>query len=677
VLHTFADPLDPSASGTRRRLDSWKEIARYLGRDVTTVRRWEKGEGLPIHRHLHRKLGSVYAYSNEIDTWWKRRSTELTTPETEPVRQSPRPAGNGRAGFTVGVALNTVVVLLLAITSSHIWMPRVSGANLPIVSIALPAPEGTLADALALSPDGTNVAFAAMRDNVSRIWIRPVKSMASRSLPGTDGAAFPFWSADATGIGFFAGGRLKRVVVATDEVVDLAAAPNGRGGAWNEHGEIVFSPDDGAALFRVPADGGPVTAVTTLGPAAVEGHAWPEFLPGGRHLIYTDYTIDTRRYGICLFDLDSRRTSRLVAAYSSGAYVPSGHILYKNKDGALVAQRFNLFTRTASGLPVVVADRVFSRYGIGHRVDVSVSRTGLIAARNSDDVHDQLVLVDRTSRRVIRRFGAPAFHSNPTLSPDGRQLLATIGREFKQPFNMWQFDVADGEGSRLTFGSLWDGAPVWAADGLRVIFASLRDRRAGIYERHLDNGADEWILPASFMQVPESLSRDGRYLTYQKMGQGTRFDVWAWDLVEKRTFPVIATTANEGNSQISPDGRYVAYASDETGSFEVYVRPFLSGTDKDRRLVSSHGGVDPRWRRDGLELYYIADDRMLNAVSVTTSPAFQQGKTTPLFDSQVEYLWQDTRNHYDVTPDGRRFVLVSPVTDRRAAPFTLIVNWRY
>jgi Tol biopolymer transport system component len=178
------------------------------------------------------------------------------------------------------------------------------------------------------------------------------------------------------------------------------------------------------------------------------------------------------------------------------------------------------------------------------------------------------------------------------------------------------------------------------------------------------------------MEVPESLSPDGRHLTYRRMGQGTHFDVWAWDLVEKRTFPVIATTANEGNSHISPDGRYIAYASDESGSFEVYVRPFLSGTDKDRRLVSSHGGVDPRWRADGLELFYIAANRMLNAVSVTTSPAFQQGKTTPLFDSQAEYLWQDTRNHYDVTPDGRRFVLVSPVTDRRAAPFTLIVNWR-
>ena len=653
---------------TRRRLDAWKEIASYLGRDVTTVRRWEKREGLPVHRHLHRKLGSVYAYTDEIDAWWRRRSTELSAPDEKQEAQ------HGSAGFAISAAVSWLVVALLTMTSSHVWMPPVRPGNAPVVPVALPAPDGTLADSLALSPDGVTVVFAASRNGESRLWVRRVESMVSRAIEGTAGATFPFWSPDGTGVGFFAGGRLKRVVVVTGEVVDLAAAPNGRGGTWSERGEIVFSPNDGSALLRISASGGPATAVTSLGHAPVEGHTWPEFLPGGRHLIYTDCTIDRDRYGIYLLDLESGWPSRLVPAYSSGAYLPSGHVLFRNADGALVAQRLNVATRTAFGLPVVVADRVFSRYGIGHRLDLAVSRSGLIAVRNTDDVQNRLVLIDRASKRVVRTFGSPAFHSNPTLSPDGRQLLATIVRDLTQPLNLWRFDIEGGEGSQITSGSPFDIAPVWSSDGGRFIFHSVRDKRAGLYERKVSAGIDELVLPASFLQVPESWSRDGRYLTFQKMGQGTRFDVWAWDMAEKRAFAISAGKANEGNSQISPDGHYIAYTSDESGQFEVYVKPFPSGTGK--WLVSSRGGVDPRWRGDGRELYYIATDRMLSALSVTTAPAFTFGKSRPLLDSQAEYLWQDTRNHYDVTPDGRQFVLVSPTTDQRAAAFTLIVNWR-
>ena len=566
---------------------------------------------------------------------------------------------------------------MVTMTNSHVWMPPWSPGAAPIFSVALAAPEGTLADSLALSPDGVNVAFAASRDGASHIWIRRVDSMTVRKLSGTEGATFPFWAPDGAGIGFFAGGRLKRVVVATGEIIDLAAAPNGRGGTWNERNEIVFSPNDGSALYRVQATGGQLKPVTTLGPAAVEGHAWPEFLPGGRYAIYSDYTVDPDRYGIYLLDLESGRPFRLAAFYSSAAYVASAQaLLYKNGDGALVAQRLNLDTHVAYGQARVLTERVYSRYGIGHRVDVSVSRSGVIAARSVEDVQNQVVLVDRASRRVVRKFGSPGFHSNPTLSPDGRQLVATVGHLLDQPFNLWMFDVAGGSGSRLTFGTTWDVAPVWSSDSQRLIFTSLRDKKAGLYQRKLGDGADEWILPASFLQMPESWSRDGRYMTYQRMGQGTRFDVWAWDFVEKRAIPILTGKANEGHSQISPNGRYVAYTSDESGQFEVYVKPFPGGDGPDKWIVSSFGGVEPRWRSDGSELFYIAADRMLTVVSVSMTPTFQPGKAMPLLDSQAEYLWQDTRNSYDVTPDGRRFVLRSPVSDPRSAPFTLIVNWR-
>jgi Tol biopolymer transport system component len=654
---------------TRRRLDAWKEIASYLGRDVTTVRRWEKREGLPVHRHLHRKLGSVYAYSDEIDAWWRRRSE----PQAQPApHQVPQP--NGTAGFAASAAVLWLVVALLTMTSSHVWMPPVRPENPRIHRVALTAPDGTLVDSLALSPDGLDVAFAASDRTGSHLWIRRVESTVARRLEGTGGASFPFWAPDGRSLGFFAGGRLKRITVVTREVVDLAAAPNGRGGTWSDQDEIVYAPDDRAALRRVPAGGGPVAALTTLGRETVEGHAWPEFLPGGRQLLYTDYVSDRDRHGVYVLDVETGSKWRIVPSYTSAVYVPTGHLLYANKDGALVAQRFSPDTHTPSGLPVTVADRVVLRYGIGHRIDVSVSRTGLIAARSADEVQNTLAVADRTGR-VVRTLGTPAFHSNPTLSPDGRQVLASVATDMTASLNLWMFDLKGGDGSRTTFGAKWDWAPVWSTDGQRIIFASLRDKQLGLYEQKLGSGADVPILSAPRMQMPESWSRDGRYLTYQTMGQGTRFDVWAWDLTgERRSFPLLASEANEGHSQISPDGRFIAYTSDESGRFEVYVKPFPSGPEK--WPVSSYGGVEPRWRADGGELYYIAADRTLTAVSVTTTPGFQRGQATPLFNSQAEYLWQDTRNHYDVTPDGRHFVIMSPAADQRVAAFTLIMNWR-
>ena len=678
---------------TRRRLDAWKEIASYLGRDVTTVRRWEKQEGLPVHRHLHRKLGSVYAYSDEIDAWWRRRSTELSAPEPAPQLQpkpapqhvpqrvgdaAPKPGAayvrNGAAGFAVSAAVLWLVVAMLTMTSSHVWMPPVRAENPRVHRVALSAPDGTLVDSLALSPDGLDVVFAANDKVGSHLWIRRVESTVARRLEGTGGASFPFWAPDGRSLGFFAGGRLKRITVVTREVVDLAAAPNGRGGTWSDQNEIVYAPDDGAALWRVPAAGGPVAALTTVGRETVEGHAWPEFLPGGRQLLYTDYVSHRQRHGVYVLDMETGRKWRIVPSYTSAVYVPTGHLLFANRDGALVAQRFNPATHTPSGLPVTVADRVVLRYGIGHRIDVSVSRTGVIAARSADEVQNTVAVADRTGR-VVRTLGAPAFHSNPILSPDGKRILATVATDLTGSSNLWMFDLNGGAGSRATFGSKWDGAPVWSPDGQRIIFASLRNKQSGLYEKKLGAGTDDPILSSGRMQMPDSWSRDGRYLTYQTMGQGTRFDVWAWDMTgERRTFPLLASAANEGHSQISPDGRFVAYTSDESGRFEVYVKPFPSGDEK--WVVSSQGGVEPRWRADGHELTYIAADRMLTAVSVTTTPGFQRGLATPLFNSQAEYLWQDTRNHYDVTPDGRHFVIMSPAADQRVAAFTLIVNWR-
>jgi Tol biopolymer transport system component len=308
---------------------------------------------------------------------------------------------------------------------------------------------------------------------------------------------------------------------------------------------------------------------------------------------------------------------------------------------------------------------------------MSASRRGLVAVRSADDVRNQVGLVDR-SGHLVRPFGAPGFYSNPTLSPDGRRFVTSVWEDASRKYSLWLFDV-DGAGStRLSLGPVSDLVPVWSPDGRRLIFRSVRDKRAGLYERDLAGGVERVVLAshtAPRMEIPETWSADGRYVTFQVIQHRTRFDVLAWDLAgEPRTFPVLATEANEGQSQISPDGRFIAYVSDESGRFEVYVKPFPSGPEK--WLISSHGGYEPRWRQDGQELYYIAADRMLTAVRVATAPVFQAGRATPLFNTHVDYPWQDTRNHYDVMPDGRSFVFLRAANDRRAAPFAMLVNWR-
>ena len=656
---------------TRRRLDAWKELASYLDRDVTTVRRWEKREGLPVHRHLHGKLGSIYAFSDEIDAWSERRSTVVAPPSAPSAAESAAPPEPSRRFWRVGVGAAVVIAIVVATASGPSVPTARPSADLTTRKVALPAPPGTLVDTLTLSPDGEQAAFVAVDAVGSQLWIRRLDSADAQRIPGTEGASFPFWSSDGRHLGFFAAGRLKSLAIATRDVRDIAAAADGRGGAWNDRGEIVFAPSRDTALYRVPADGGPVTAVTAIDQRVVGGHAWPEFLPDGRHFLFTDYSVDPNRYGIYVGDLATGETKRLLAKYSSASYSGGGLLLYS--DIALVAQRFDLERLEVFGPVLTVADRVRHRYGMAHKAEFSLSATGLLAVRGGIEDTNRLVWLDRSSGDLITTFSDGAWHSNPTLAPDGASFLATISNGRGQD-SLWRFDVASGERMRVTLAGAIDLAPVWSPHGDSVLFASIRNRHMQVFERSFATGAETLALRAASKQVPESWSRDG-YLTFSTMTPGSKHGVWARRLdADAVPFVVADTAANEGQSQLSPDGRYVAYTSDESGQFEVYVQSFPDPAQ--RWQVSDGGGADPRWRSDGRELFYIAADRRFMAAEVHTQPSFRRGRVRALFDSHLEDLWQDTRNHYDVTPKGDRFVFLQPSVDRRSAPFVLVFNWR-
>jgi len=655
---------------TRRRLDAWKEIARYLGRDVTTVRRWEKREGLPVHRHRHEKLGSVYAWADEIDAWSERRAVRA---EPAPLPEPAPPPAPRLRPWKVGLGLAGIAAIVAVLSSSLAPGTR-AGADRP-GHIALTTPAGVIVESLVISPDGKQVAFAGKDSAGVRLWIRRLDSAAVEPIAGTEGATHPFWSPESDQVGFFAAGWLKRVGLATRTVHQIAVAPDGRGGTWNDRDDILFVADSGAPVSRVSVFGGDVTAATSLAAGVKVGHAWPEFLPDGRHFLYTDYSADPQQYGIHVGDVDTRNSRRLLPVYSSAAYSRDGYLLFVRN--SLMAQPFDVERLELQGSARPVAEFVRQRFDLGFKGDFSVSHTGVVAVRSGGADENRLVWIDRRTGTETASVGDLAWYSNPTLSRDGTQLAVTAGNGTTSDL-LWVFDAVTLAGRPMTQGRGVSYAPVWSPNAKRLIFAGVSaETGGGLYEKLVADGASPTpVLQASMPQVPESWSRDGVYMTFMTLNRSTRADIWAWRMTEPReAFPILNGPDQEGQSQISPDGRFLAYASDESGRFEVYVTTFPAA---DRRWqVSTGGGTDPRWRGNGGELFYIASDRWMTVVPTTLQPAFSTGRSAALFETQLDDVWiGDTRNHYDVSPDGERFVVIAPKSDRRLAPFTVLTNWQ-
>ena len=682
----------------RHRLDAWKEIAAYLKRDVTTVRRWEKREGLPVHRHLHDKLGSVYAFTDEIDEWSARRAATPVDNDsdrnasTESNGASAASSAFGGADATLSPRRWSVFVplLVIAVVVAIVTVPRSNRANTSAgepshfgspQDFAISPPEGVTVTSLALAPAGDQVVFSGFRTGEPpRLWIRRLDSISATELAGTEGAMFPFWSPDSGRVGFFAQEKLRTIALSTREIRELASTPHPRGGSWSEHDVILFAPDDDGPICRVSAVGGEVTTVTAVEEMS-EGHGWPDFLPGGQRFLYFDQRM--RGHGIYVGDLKAGPVKRLVEVYSSGTYTSDGYLLFAREH--LMAQRFDVERLELIGEPVIVAERVLSHYGWHHKVDVSTSKNGLLALRRGDDGLTRLTLVDRSGHELASLANATEY-SNPAISPDGTKAAITVYESLaNRPANLFLLDLATLQSTRVTFGPHLDLAPVWSPEGDRLFFLSNRRGPMQLYERFIPGGGDAALLPVPMKEalgkamlpwmIPESWAADHSYLTYSIQHVDTKSDVWMLDLRNGLApRPLLDGGANEAQSQISPDGHYIAYTSDESGRFEVYVQTFPERGQKWQ--VSSAGGADPRWRGDGRELFYVAADRRMMAVDVQTGPPRRYGTPRALFLTQLKYLWQDTRNHYDVTPDGQRFLVLAMRPDPRSAAYTMIFNWK-
>jgi Tol biopolymer transport system component len=663
--------------GGDERLDSWKEIAAYLRRDVTTVRRWEKREGLPVHRHGHDRRDSVYAYRSEIDRWsGERRNHVNGQPSLDP--------GTRRIGVAWSIAAALAAAALTGIAALRVSVRTVAHDDRQL-RFPISAPEGTSIGTVSLSPDGRQLAFTTMTgDGKAVLWVRRLDSLTPTPLPGTEGAQFPFWSPDNRSIGFFASGSLKQISATGGAPQIVCAARDGRGGAWNTAGTIVFAPSGESALLQVPAGGGTPTPVTALAAAGERGHLWPQFLPDGRHFLYLADSATPELHQLFVGSLDSMERRRIFALASNAAYTRDGYLVFA-RDRALMAQRFDPRRFEPSGEPITLAPQIVQQWRMDHLADFTISDNGMLIYRSMQGSGSETQLVWRDREERLSPFvSTPADYYEPTLSPDHNHVAVDVfdpRQSHPQGYgtvrvtsDIWIMDARTGAASQLTFHPAADFDPVWSPDGERIVFSSNRGGVLDLYQKRVDGSQPEELLfesPAA--KHVQAWSPDGRFIVFLSYDQRTRTDLWLLPLDGPRTpEPLAQTEASEEQASISPDGRWFAYRSNESGRPEVYVRSFPRGAGKWR--VSTAGGGDPRWRPDGRELFYIADDRKLMAVAVSAGAVFDHGAPIPLFDTGMTPHWGQARNHYDISGDGR-FLFMVPVADDRTAPFTIVINW--
>jgi serine/threonine protein kinase/Tol biopolymer transport system component len=526
---------------------------------------------------------------------------------------------------------------------------------------------------IAVSPDGQFLAFVASNsEGTDLLWLRPLGSPTTQALSGTDGANCPFWSPDSRSIGFFAQGKLKKIDVSGGPAQTLCDAPDGFGGAWNRDGVIVFTPNWGVGLYRVSAGGGEATTVTALDASRRESvHLRPYFLPDNRHFLYLAYGAQ-RETVIYIGSLDSKEAKRLLNADSYAAYTPPGYVLYV-REGVLLAQPFDANQLQLTGESFSVAGQVGYYPGEGY-ASFSVSENGVLAYKCSHTINTQLVWFNRTGKE-LGAIPSTGEHRSLRLSPDGKRVAFGRTDQQKQTDDIWLLDLPGGTPRRFTFNNASDFVPVWSAGGDRIIFSSDREGPYDLYQKASSGATEETeLFPSSSDKIVTDWSADGRLILYENLDPKTKYDLWVLPFFgDRKPRLFLRTQSNEQQAEFSPDGKWVAYTSDQSGKSEVYVQSFPASGGKSH--VSTDGGADPRWRRDGKELFYLSPERKLMAVPVKGETAFEPGVPKVLFQTRVPALTVYDRNFYDVTKDGQRFLINTLMDETVSSSITLVLNW--
>ena len=537
------------------------------------------------------------------------------------------------------------------------------------VRLALATPEkATVPTNVTVSPDGLHIAFVANNVEGKReIWVRSLDGLTAQALAGTDGATSPFWSPDSRSIGYFANFKLFKVEASGGRPQFLCDVREEMGGAWNRDGIILFAGPEG--LHRVSAQGGTPTLATKID-SKEEAHRWPYFLPDGRHFIFLADAQTTENHRIRLGSVDSPETQILFGAVTRIAYAPPGYLLYVNQ-GALVAHPFDAKSFKLTADPTTIADHI-AEVGGNHEFDFSVSDNGVLAYQTGSP-KSQLVWFDRSGKK-LEAVGEPDSYAAIALSPDGRRTVAGLLDADGRQSDVWMIDLSRGSKSRLTFDPQSDGDPLWSADGKRILFTSNRagDGHIHLYETSANAAGDDQLLWKSDSDdIPSSWSPDGQNILFARLKYDAHASVWILPLSDRQAKPLLQSTAfDQGAATFSPNGRFIAYTSNESGRLEVYVQTFpLSG---EKWLISSGGGFLPLWRNDGKELYYLTDDGKVMSVETKTGSAFESGVAKQLFHADIKRI---PGFPYAVASDGARFLINAPAEANNPAPMMVVLNW--
>ena len=523
----------------------------------------------------------------------------------------------------------------------------------------------------AVSPDGRRVVSRINFEGKVLLWVRALDSLTAQPLAGTEDSSFPFWSPDSRFIGFFSEGKLKKIEVTGGPAQTLCDAPDARGGTWNADGVIVFAPKGADVLYRVAAAGGTPVPLTTLDTSRKEiSHYHPRFLPDGRHFLYLANSPQRESAGIYVGSLDKQVTKLLVNTDASAAYAPPGYLLFLH-DRTLMAQGFDADKLELRGEAFSVAEQV-DRLGGGARFALfSVSDTGVLTYRTGFSDSSQLIWFDRDGK-PLGTVGPTGGYNSPWLSPDEKRVAFGRQEPPSGGLDIWLVEMA--RGTLLASPSirpaikLRSGRPTAAASSLVRI---AKAPRTFTKRRRAARATTKRFLNLTTRKFPTTGPR-----TEGSFSIKTGTDLWVLPLSgEQKPFPFLQTEFTEGWARFSPDGKWIAYSSNESGTWQVYVQSFPASGGK--WMISTDGGAQPQWRRDGKELFYISSNRKLMAVDVKgNGSTFEAGVPKALFDLRLQTpALPGPRNFYIAAANGQRFLVVSASEERISTPTTVVLNW--
>jgi Tol biopolymer transport system component len=589
-----------------------------------------------------------------------------------------------RMRLWMAIAACLVVLAGVAVGAVLYLRPHSSA---PVVKFAVAPPEHTsYPGSPSVSPDGKQLVFSAQGPEGQRmLWLRPLDAMRHSPIPGTEGATNPFWSPDGQYLAYFSGRALKMVRVKdyATETICKVEGTNG-GGSWNRDGAILFSRNIDDGIFQVAAkpNSNP-SLVLKVNPGKGENaYVWPQFLPDGKHFLFFVQTEAAETTGVYTAALDSNdyrllfasETNALYSGLPDGRSQKNGYLLYIG-NRKLMGLAFNAAHLSIVGEPVTLADDIGAVSSM-NLAPITVANNGTLAYQSTGKATRQLLWMDRSGTQLAA-VREPGEWGPPRIAPDGRRaVVARLGEDSKNA-DIW---LVENDGSMKSFLHVdrqSEGSPVWSPDGSKVAFwTRSQDSNYDIYVRSIDgSGRPDLLFRSAFAKHPTDWSRDGRYLFFDGLSEGTKDDVWAVSTADRHAGPILNTVSSEQYAALSPDGKWLAYNSDETNRPEVYVQQFdgiNSGTKK-RWRVSAGGGGLPRWRADGKELFYLTPNGRVMSVTVQlngSDPAF--GTPTKLFQTRpLRKFW----NLYDVSPDGQRFLVNAPLEWALSSDIMVVTNW--